>query len=678
MHRSVTKLIKVHESSTVRQLVDIAYDAFCTHATGCGSAANLAGCEHVKSAHASQDIPYTFSIERSQVRLRIIDSVKNEILSPVEFGGNPDATLKSYSDSVMNKIFHFEMIMNAAMQFQPSAMTDRSIWINLIPYSPVDQLFLEAITVFIPQSMKMSEVHSYLLSIAHSLAITDSGAQNVGEAVVLEDISEIPQVMICDSSLVRDHLKVGQTVYAETGTTDSSIISVGLQDFFRLHRATFKLKIIVPFPNSLLNITVAPSSSMKELKEEIGRRLDIPICQFSLHKIRPRLVSMIGSYQIESYSVAAKGSAMIANEEDGIYDIGPGQELKNLLISVSAAGLDDLSEIEVCCCPPLDQDEFRVAIFLDSSTIPYSDSPAETNRTECAYEVTASTQHRFVGDVVVNKNETVSSIKDKVLLIPSLNISSDVNIRLRLGKIAVAPLFSDSIENQSVQDCLDIVNIYLLNRHSDINYIIKGTNKILIDENTISDEIKLLQDGIFLICQLNVPEKVFSRDSMLINAYYWHIDTFNLESLGEAIISTATKLEDLKRLIQSITEKNSSGKSCIDGESDTLCFVRPFTWQLQDISNFPDLKWLTSQSDTSFVAAPPLRLTSGSAVLCTSLARLEALLSTAHEAKMKLIQQSNENQVEGSQCNIDSIKMARGDVAFRILSISEQLAAKMQ
>lgn len=212
-HCSVMKLIRIHEAETIAKLTDLAYEAFVNHASTLPQFPNQfhPGASHIEG------VEFSFTHRREDIRLRVFDSVRNVILSLSEFGGRPDAQLMSFPDSIMNKIFHFEVIPLLLSDFEATDSNDKAVEVVLVPFSPLSQSFESPIKVILPLSKTMIEVYDYFLTILRFYEnVSDSlKFKHTLEAVVLDDATKRPHILACDSSLVSCHLKHGQEIFVE-------------------------------------------------------------------------------------------------------------------------------------------------------------------------------------------------------------------------------------------------------------------------------------------------------------------------------------------------------------------------------------------------------------------------------------------------------------------------------
>ena len=659
--QTLTKLLRVHESLTVRQLTDMAVEAFQAH----GKFEKKGGKLFTdKDTKVNQSSIVQFDLPRESVRLRAYDPIKNVVLPCADFGSDGNAVLKSFPDRIMNKVFRFEMISKSTVDFHEDFEQESCIEVNLHSYIPDNATFKSPINLMIPLSLTLKEVFNRGL-IGTEATNGGSGSDHLNEIVVLDDITEEPQLLSADLP-VSSCLRMGQDVFVSSGCYPKANIPSLLTDYFKNCHSSVTVKIKVP--DSLttepdFSVSIGQHSSLKDLKDRLSCELNLLSERFSLHRYRQRLVSKLGVVSVTDRVLVPCKSI----QQGEFTDIGPGEELKDLSVPVKSIVVGDQPQIEISVASPLLKEEFRVGIFVD---LPIQESFAGTSTDKNI------TTLQYAGDLVVSSYDSVAKLKkivSELSGISELLKAGNGNIRLRLGEVITSPVFSGAPQKPNTS----AVNLFLFANSKPDDYVLKITNKILADECLLGDELNLV-DGLCIVCQVNVPESVFLRGNVLINAQYWNIDDTKLKNFGDVVVAKDLSVRELKSQLCALLNTVNMGDR--EDGSRMLSLVRPFSWQLNDISSIPELKWQIQAADDSKISASPLRLGCGSVVLFADSNKLSIFLEEEKRAKsadgvcpdgacdtVNVDIYSSANSSAGFKNSIDSV--------FRILSVEDQVIA---
>lgn len=654
-HGSIMKLLRVHESTTVKQFTDIAYQAVRDEVMS----RRAVPLEQEQQVPLERDSEGILNSTREVVRLRAFDSIKQRFLPPSEFGGSTLPELKVFSNHVLSKVFRFEILSFPNVVFEPIESTSPSIEVLVTCYSSANESFSRPFPVLVTETMCVDTFCGYVSMVATNLgscnscstiAVVDESTNNVQVLAALKAEAAVGEV-----------LQHGSIVYVEL-FDDSGRGGCSLVQYFQRKNPSITLHFSMPTlrngdSSHVIRLKAGPFDTLETVKQQVSELVGVASSSFSMHVGRRALYKKVGEYHFEDGVIVENSSKDAA---EGVFDVGPGEEAKDLAQTVGAAGLKDGSELELVWGAALGPKDIRVNVFLDVSSI-------EGAKNNCISE---DERFIFIIDLVVCSSDSVAAVKDKVLQqLPSQYQQG--NMRMRTGELLKAPVFPNSPLKPNVA----IANSTLLRSYSmdDLGYQVKATNKILVDKSNINQEIKTLKDGYCLVCQMNVPEHEFLSDSVLVSVQFWSIDRMSLVKLGEAVISkdiTVRELKDQLRRLHRNAVVHGELAECIN-ENDKISVVKPFSWQMHDISNMQDLKWSVQPSETALVTAPPLRLNSGCIVLFAGTAELESqeLERRRREAVGDL---DNGDETKGG----DGIKRRPQDRAFRIMSVAEQIAAR--
>jgi hypothetical protein len=658
MHNGTTKLIRIHESSTVSELTDTAYTAFYTQEEIQDAKSDE---NNSKIAVLNTTVPLT--APRACVRLRVYDSVKGVVLPASVFGGDVDKVLSTFPEAVLSKKFQFEIKSSTDEDFESSAGSLGGISFIIIPFKPnktkncaagLAGEFLAPSQILVPVNSTLHDLYIVAARISYTqvfgergfssshvpktaLVIVD-GQTGVPTLLPDSDLSIVSQRILVDGSRLFCQLLDDGFSKLENAVGSRTDEVLGPSDVFNYFVCLKNMVTLnCTYPGEAGNtcsmqISVSASDTLGSLKDEIAKKMDIAQNVISLHKgkhiftTRPKTLTQDNTSPVEVE----------------VLDCGPGPEFKDLTIAIAAAGLEDGCDLEVCLGSPLESSHVRLAIF--------SEKVNESGISSINY----------MGSAIVSRDDTAHNLKEFIR--GKYFVESEMEIRLRLGEVSL---------QQSLQSHC---NIYLIEKYPmGHGYEVKMTNTVLPDSEKLSNSVKKLGDGSSIICQFGVSEKEFRVDDILLSIRYWNITQSIITTCGDLVVAKGASIQELKRIISTFLftcNKTFFDRSNQDTlESDSILIMKAMNWQLNDLSAVTAMKWRSQPPQDAMISMQPLRLISGSIILCCSLNEFNASFPLQDDLALNRKHETADS--DQSQNRPD----AR---AFRVFSVLEQSVRRQE
>jgi hypothetical protein len=355
-------------------------------------------------------------------------------------------------------------------------------------------------------------------------------------------------------------------------------------------------------------------------------------------------------------------------------DKDPQLEMKNLNLSIAESGLQDGGYLRLSYGAPLAHGDYRINLLQKTLT------PLDQQIAQGGYQP----QHQsFVslGTTIIHADQTIASFKGWCQeTFFSAQASAPSAIRVQFTQLVDGPsipLAAAEEGEQGVGAVMTYKPVYVL---SDAK-----TFKECLGNN--------LKDGITLTLTTEVQEATYDDTKDLLIALWewvtvWPRDETNEATMllyhDEVIVPQEMTFQQLKQTlwtnhIAASSDQQQSGNEDAQGKVEQqkgkkdIFFAKPFTWQLKDLKNLPTLKWKNQPEEmTATLSGPPYRLRN------TPQSGSAALLF--HHCSQEEFEE-NIRMSEGNQAS-DGGTGARPErpleSSFRLYSMTEQTARKRE
>jgi hypothetical protein len=352
-------------------------------------------------------------------------------------------------------------------------------------------------------------------------------------------------------------------------------------------------------------------------------------------------------------------------------DKDPHLEIKNLSLSVAESGLQDGSYLRLSVGTPLAHGDYRINLLRKTVT------RLEQQIAEGGYR-SRHQSFESLGSTIVHADQTVSSFKlwcqETYFFSPqTIGQPHPPPLRLQFTQLVDGPstplVAVEGEEKIEVDELVTYKPVYVLS-----------------DSKTFKECLgNSLKDGITLTLTTGVHEETYNDSKDLLISLWewitvWPREEKTTESMlllyhDEVVVPQAMTFLELKETLQRNHIVASHPEEQERGVKKEIYFAKPFTWQLKDLKNLPTLKWKNQPEElTATLSGAPYRLRntpqSGSAALlfhyCTPEEHLENIRLSEGE-------QSSDGGGVGGMYPERPL-----ETSFRLYSMTEQTVRKRE
>jgi hypothetical protein len=677
---AANRIIRIHESCTLRQLTDQVYENFVSPPalTPPASASFKSGVSASTGTGTNSALPRLLpsdGVPRCCVRLRAFDSLRGTVLPPSALlpkdiadrlekdaaaaASSVDAlpfdqelleestVLSALSDASLKRIMHLEVRAPGSLPFGGGSQQDGGVVFSLEtvryrPRSPREReadeasVFEPATPIQLPSDCTISDMIQRVFASASSAPCEDNSSTQIANMVIaIHDISSgiarqifprpITSRIDYDVALSTSLVSSGDRVYVDFSPS-AGAARVGLMEYFE----NLQNAITVYFPD----IRGCDEGGSVVVDGEHRMALSVDR-RCALSEVKAKMAALLNR-SVDSF--------VLLRMENSQTDTTV--EIKNLTMSLSQNGFDDGSFILIRPGVPLAPGEYRVFFLFKSvsSTTAIGDA-----------------QDLFVrmgSACVLRGDQTVGEVKEWIranrpeFLTPH---GDNTNIRLQL-----AQRFTEDADAATAEDGKQPQGEYF------------KTTFVLDDEKSLRDCLgSQLKDGMHLSVTVGVAESSFSGSSdLFLSLWEWMPDIKQIVFHGDVVFPKTNTFADLKTRIQNMCAPTcSDDKYRLHLDAGDIFFAKPFTWQLKDAAaNIPFLKWSSQPAhDGLSITGAPYRLNNaplaGPALLLFKCCDLTQLVEDGDEAAGK----------GGGQ-----MAAVPEEVGFRLYSAKEQLVRRAE
>ena len=369
-----------------------------------------------------------------------------------------------------------------------------------------------------------------------------------------------------------------------------------------------------------------------------------------------------------------------------------GPEIKDLSLSLKAAGIEDNQKIYVVKGMPLLPHQFRIILVRlrdddddDNNNIPEY-KPTETrsttagvvdNLTPIALASKVDTMHHTVErmskeSVQDNGNETDNKQCNSKDMISHQTLTSETRVTHSVEAIVSVTDTAADVKQRIYSNTDNIGSTLHLEQGTAVRLrrcitLSSGRLKmtsVYQDKSLLRSEKGIHFDGMIVIVQnASDGETEFGEHNLLLEVRLWLPRQSQLCKKQDLIVLKSNTFKDLKKILLTLLNEYLNSKHIEHQPQptsiDNILVVKPFHWQLKDNSNIPSLKWSIQPSNNSVLESSPWHLKDG------------AILLFKDGREKELIE--DDATCEGS---VGPLQRMKEDVGFRLYSPLEQLHRK--
>lgn len=615
-HEKELKSIKIHNSASVKDLTDMAWNSFFHQ---------INNSTNETSLEFNNENIYDNEICRERIRLREFDSVRGVLLGPLAKRGEESIALSTLSEKTLRRNLYIEVKPLDSEDFADDA-TDL-IPIEFVIYSSSENLqdlnkfvnhFSQSFAMIISSNKSIKELIR-LCYINYVQSMNDNLPDRNGNdpsdiilshaALCTVDIQSGVATTIDQNSDITliSFIKPGERLYLdfdsyETLESNGDINPrLKMVDFFDKMYNEIKITFQV-FPS----FHEAASSSIPAFdSSSVTRGFEIPIDQrLPLEALKQRIAENI-HLDLNLFSLHKSISGK------------PGPELKDLTISLLQSGFNsEVTSISVVLSTPLRPDQFRVIIFYKNDLINFEKRDIESTNKNSQMEgqsnsvIDSCAIAEFLMKLEVSVDEPIPSIKNRIIeaLAISPNFQATYNPVHLHSRLRLCTLLESSA-TASASEIIDVRNIDGL-RHLKTGQVLKEPTS---QQQPAS---KLLKDDLLLLFEYDLADGLgdYTDEHLWLKLCFWDTENNALSKPLEIPVLKSCTFLQLKKLVSEIPSWQKYLNTLFNDEinftssCENLHLVKPFAWQLKDCSVLPTLKWSSQPKDSDVLEGAPWRL----------------------------------------------------------------------
>jgi len=254
-----------------------------------------------------------------------------------------------------------------------------------------------------------------------------------------------------------------------------------------------------------------------------------------------------------------------------------GVEIKDLEHSLLAAALCDGASIHIELGTPLRLGEYEIDV---------------------KYQEEVSSSPKDLGKMVVDSSCTISSLKTQMR-----------------SQFSILP----EVERMRLRTC---------NVTSENKVKVEG---VMVDSKTIKECYKGLHDGSVVCVQKTEVQENFTENHILLCIQRWFPEKRELGDLQEIALLDNTTFAEFVGIIETLSHV----------EKTWIKLVKPWSWQMKDVSNIAEMKWHQQPGAQQTLTGPPFRLQNGDLVLYKDGREKGDLDAAAQALKAKEAEEAN-------------------------------------